>query len=229
MKRFSSLDLDQELRNLQAYLRGPEPQRSHTAERLARLASLVQGRDFVGAEDVGTSDEDVMGDSEDKAIEILDKVMAPLGKKPYRWIPSHNFALNRALMAWNAWHFTVLPLLNARLRAYRPARNGKPEGIVLHPIWRPFNNTDWAVMTPDFAEKLVQIAKKAPSIKDSVKNELKWIETTFKIDIPSEVKNKIIAGSEKVAKRRIDVDRLRVKDELWPFDGSKPIPLGLFD
>lgn len=287
MKRFSSLHLDRELRDILAYLRGPEPSRNLTAERLSRLAFLVKAREdmsrteallIIGLKpsdtpseeeiqeayrkkvfkyrmhpdlggsheamvelniardiligkrtpDVGTSVEDVAEDLESKAVEILDKEMKPLGKKPYRWIPTHNFALNRALFGWNAWHFTILPFM-AHAKAYRPAKRGKPEGIVLHPNWASYKDAEWGSLTPEIAERIISTAKKLPSIKEAVQLELKWIETKFGIDIPSGVKSKILNEAEKVAKRRIDVDRLRIKDELWPFDGGKPIKLGTFD
>jgi hypothetical protein len=182
------------------------------------------------AKPVGTSDEDAEGDSEDKAVEILDKEFKPLGKKPHRWIPPNNFALNRALFGWNAWYFTVLPMrLFGKKTGYRPASDRLPEGLVLHPIWSPFRDAEWREMHPQLAEKLIRVCKQQPSIKDAVSKELRTVEDDFKVEIPSSLKSKILADCEKVAKRRIDVDRLRVRDELWPFDGGKPIKLGSWD
>lgn len=190
---------------------------------------LNNAKDVLMSEPADTSLEDVDEDRTARAgMEALHAAMKPMGKKPHWWVPSHNFVLNQALFGWNGWYFTVLPMW-ADKKGYRPAKNGRPEGIVLHPAWHFAKGAEWGEMSPDLVERIVGIAKKQKEIKASVKEEIKWLETKFSIKVPDAVEAKIVANSEKVAIRRIDVNRLRVKDELWPFDGSKPIPLGSFD
>lgn len=192
----------------------------------ATFQRLNNAKERLLEEPQGTSIDDL--EDEDRVakagLEALHEAMKPLGKKPHWWIPSHNFCLNQALFAWNGWFFTILPLWPDK-KAYRPAQYGRPEGIVLHPAWRSVRDAQWSQMSPDLVERLVGVAKKQKTIKESAKHEIQWIETKFGIKVPPEVENAILKKIEAVAIRRIDVNTLRIKDELWPLEGGKPIPL----
>lgn len=192
----------------------------------ATFQRLNNAKERLLEEPQGTSIDDL--DHEDRVskagLEALHEAMKPLGKKPHWWIPSHNFCLNQALFGWNGWYFTILPF-RPDMRAYRPAQYGRPEGIVLHPSWNSVRGAEWSQMSPDVVERLVGVAKKQKTIKESAKHEIHWIETKFGIKVPPAVESAILKKIDAVAVRRIDVNRLRTKDELWPFDGGKPIPL----
>jgi hypothetical protein len=165
-------------------------------------------------------------DSEEVAIETIFKpqLQKAQGKMSSQWwLPPHNLMVNRALMAWNFWQFSILPMWPKK-KAFRPASDRYPAGIVIHPIWQPLNK-DFGVLTPEIATKIVGVMKSAKSIPETVKNEVDWIARTFSVQIPSAVVSKLQAESVKVAKRRMNVDRLKVKDRLIPLDGSKPIDL----
>jgi hypothetical protein len=163
----------------------------------------------------------------DQAIEVLDRELKPFPKKHGWWDPPHNYGVNSAIMELNGWYFTILPLFAAKI-AYRPKSDRFPEGIVIDPNWAPVKGHT-GPHTANTAAIFVKAAKAAPSVQDSVKQELKSIETHFKVDIPASVQSKLIGESLKVAQRRWGVDRLRRRKILVPFDGSKPIELGSFD
>jgi len=145
-------------------------------------------------------------------------------KKGGYWKPPHNLALNFALMGANFWTFTILPLFWQR-KAYRKDLNG----IVIHPIWTsvangrtigPKNMSGFSELDMKTAQDVVSTIRRAESVQDSVRHELKAIETQFGIDIPTSIVSDLIQDSLKVAKRRWGVDRMKVKDRLIPFDGS---------
>jgi hypothetical protein len=168
---------------------------------------------------------DEQPDDYGQAFEFLNKNLEALPKHGW-WSPPHNYVVNGALMAINGWVYTILPF-RAGKTAYRPARDGKPEGIVIDPGWSPDDKDGpW---TGKVAEIFTRFAKTQPSVPDTVRQELADIERHFKVEIPASLKSTIIGESLKVAKRRWGVDRLRRKKILMPFDGSRPIQLGSWD
>lgn len=174
-------------------------------------------------------DEDDKWAEEKRATEVLDKDAVKDKKRSHWWVPPHNFMINRAMMEWNFWVFTILPFFPDK-RAYRPAKNGKPEGIVIHPIWDSVREMRGIrMLTVPLAEKLIAHAKGLPTVHDTVKEELRWIEEKFSISIPSGIVSRLVTEAPKIAARRMSVDRLRVKSTLVPLDGSKPIDLGSWD
>jgi curved DNA-binding protein CbpA len=174
-------------------------------------------------------DEDDKWAEEKRATEVLDKEGVKDKKKNHWWVPPHNFMINRAMMEWNFWSFTILPFFPDK-RSYRPAKNGKPEGIVIHPIWDSVRELrGLRMLTVPLAEKLIAHAKGQPTVHDTVKEELHWIEEKFSISIPEAIKARLVTEAPKIAARRMSVDRLRVKSTLVPLDGSKPIDLGSWD
>jgi hypothetical protein len=161
-----------------------------------------------------------------QATEVLNQNLEVLQNGKAWWSPPHNYVVNGAMMNLNGWVYTILPF-RAAVTAYRGAKNGKPEGIVIDPNWASDGKDgEWA---GGMAEAFAKYAKAQPSIQDTVRGELASIERHFKIEIPSALKAAIIGDSLKVAKRRWGVDRLRRKRILMPFDGSKPIQLGSWD
>jgi hypothetical protein len=160
-----------------------------------------------------------------QATTVLNQELEVLSKNGW-WSPPHNYVVNGAMMNLNGWVFTILPF-RADKKAYRPAGDRFPEGIVIDPNWASDGKDGpWS---GKMAEAFAKYAKTQPSVPDTVRRELADIERHFKVQIPDSVKAKLVGDSLKVAKRRWGVDRLRRRNILVPFDGSKPITLGSWD
>ncbi len=162
---------------------------------------------------------------EPNAEQKFQSMLEPLGKNGY-WKPPHNVAVNFALFGTNLWYFTILPLFWTK-KSYREDLGG----IVIHPIWISYKGGElgYNSLTEKNIQQLMGIIQKAPSIHDAVKGELHQIEQHFHIEVPQTLKAKIISESDKVAKRRWGVDRMKVRDTLVPLDGGKPRNLGTFE
>jgi hypothetical protein len=157
----------------------------------------------------------------------LDRELVALKKRGY-WSPGKNMVVNVTLMGGvNLWYFSIIPRFYRDI--YRPARNCKPEGIVIDPGWHPYKDGDSSDPTPHYMDKVVELAKKADLVSAAVKEELKNIEQKFSVQIPSAVEAKLVKEADKVAKRRWGVNTLRARKILVPFDGSKAIELGSWD
>jgi len=164
-------------------------------------------------------------DNEDSASAALfDEHLERFKKGSAWWDPPRNLAINRALMAWNFWQFTILPTFPAK-RAYREDL----DGIVIRPTWRPASDQDVRLMTLELAEKLIGHVRSSPSIEATVTKELAWIETKFGIKIPGSIKSTLGKNALATAKRRWGANRLRLKDRFIPLDGSKPRDLGSWE
>jgi curved DNA-binding protein CbpA len=159
--------------------------------------------------------------------DVLNRELEKFPKKHAWWSPGKNCAINVTLLGGiNLWSFSILPQFYKNI--YRPAMNGKPEGIVIDPDWHPLRQ-DFSDPSPDLMEKLVHFAKNEDTIKDAVAKQLRWIEEKFSCKIPSAVEAKLIKDADKVAKRRWGTNGLRTRKILVPFDGSKSIELGSWD
>jgi len=156
-------------------------------------------------------------DPESEAITYLDSQMERLPKKRAWWMPPRNFLINQALMGYNFWQFTILPLFPQRM-AYREDL----AGIVIHPSWRPASDHLVRDLDPEIAQKLVTHARTASTVQETARQELDWIERTFSIRIPNDIQGKIVKDALPSAKRRWGVDHLRIKNRLIPLDGSAP-------
>lgn len=162
-------------------------------------------------------------------FELFDKELTKFPKKIGWWDPPKNLAINSALMGINLWTFTILPF-HSEKRAYHPKTDRLQEGVVLHPNWDPFNQNLYPDDNLELATKLVKLVKTFnQTLQEVVVQELKWIETKFGVQIPDFIGAKLKVEIQKIAARRWSANRLRVKDILIPFDGSKAIELGMFD
>jgi len=160
---------------------------------------------------------------------VFDKELTKFPKKTGWWDPPRNIAINSALMGINLWVFSILPSQFGK-RAYRSATDRLPEGIVLHPNWHPYNNKVYPDSNIELAEKLVKVVKGiGVKLQDTVVEELRSIETKFSVKIPDFIESKLKLEVVKIATRRWSTNRLKTKDTLIPFDGSKAIELGAFD
>jgi hypothetical protein len=149
------------------------------------------------------------------------------------WDPPHNYCINSALMGLNTWQFHILPRMRQPLH-YPPSLgmskeetdNLQPDGIIIDPGWWPTTssdptNGDTVDHSVKVAEILAKFAKGQPSVQQTVKNELTWLEGKYKVMIPPAIEASLIKDALKVATRRWGVNRLRTKKILVPFDGSK--------
>lgn len=157
-------------------------------------------------------------DPEAVAVAYFDSELEQFPKGRAWWLPPRDCVINQAAMGYNLWRFTILPFYPKK-RAYSEAQ----AGIVIHPIWVPVKN-DHLIRTVDLdtAKQMVAVVRKAPTIQDTVRQELAWIEREFSIRIPEGIQSQILKDALPTARRRWSVDRLRVKDRLIPLDGSAP-------
>lgn len=156
-------------------------------------------------------------DEERLGMEYLQDHLEPFKKGSALWLPPHNLCLNRALMGWNLWVFTILPHFPKK-KAYRSDLNG----IVIRPSWTSLPNKDFSAVDLKLAERLVSVMQKATTVQETIRKEMDWIEREFKIEIPSAIRSRMEKECLTMARRRWGVDLLRLKDRLIPLDGSKP-------
>jgi hypothetical protein len=164
---------------------------------------------------------------------LFDRELTKFPKRNGWWDPPKNLALNSSLMGINLWSFSLLPYHPLK-RAYRAASDRFPdrfpEGIVIHPNWHPVNDKVYSDDDPEIAQKMVQMVKGFNStLQSTVVEQMRWIETKFSIKIPDFIEAKLKLEVVKIATRRWGANRLKTKDTLIPFDGSKAIELGTFD
>ena len=167
----------------------------------------------------------------EEMLKYLNFDLTKFPKKNGWWHPPHNFAINLAMMGLNLWRFTMLPMFPQRT-AYRQKTDRLPEGIVIDPDWTdlPGHRDDLFDPTLENAKNLAKMAEKYPTMQETTKAELKWVEDNFKVKIPSEIASKLSNDSVKIATRRWGTNRLQGRKRiLVPFDGSKQIELGSWD
>lgn len=156
--------------------------------------------------------------------DLFDKELTKFPKGHCWWDPPHNCAINMALMGINLWEFSILPGFPHKT-AYWKGDERYPEGLVVHPSWHPTTNNPLTDDDVKVAEKLINLAKKAESVQDQVKKDLKKVEGWFSITIPGSIETKLVAEAAKIASRRWGVNHLKMRDTLIPFDGSKAVEL----
>jgi hypothetical protein len=187
------------------------------------MVDVNRAYDFLmEAQDSGTIDPAYGEEERYYPGDTLKRELEPLKKRG--WWAGKNCVVNVTLMGdLNLWYFSILPQIG---KAYRPAGDRTPEGLVIDPGWHPFSNGDVRHPTPNSVAKVVSYAKGAEPVSEAVSDDLKKIESTYGVEIPSAIKSKLIADAGKVAKRRWGIDRLRSRKILVPFvDGSKPFEL----
>jgi hypothetical protein len=181
-------------------------------------------------EDVKLKSEEDYWEEDEKAQEYLTTHAEKSKKKSAWWLPPHNVMFNKSLMGFNFWTFGYRV-------GFRTDDDGNPIGITLKPGWHPMGSggltgastsSGFHLITRKMAKKMLESARKMPSIQDSVKETLELAEKRFKTKIPTALKNKIIKDSVKVAIRRMDAKGAD-PEYLYPFDGSKPRKLRMWE
>lgn len=209
-----SHDVESELREIAAQVLDlPLLDKLATSERVSRVADAFLGTSKTSAD----ADESGVPTDEAMAIDLLDEESKRFKGAMTWWIAPHNLALNQAALAWNLWTFTILPLFADR-RAY----DAKNNGIVIRPSWRPFSSTNFRDLDLVLAKKILGQMRTFPTVQETVRRELEWIESKFSIRIPEGIQEKILKDILAVANRRWGVNQLRVKNRLIPLDGSPP-------
>jgi hypothetical protein len=118
----------------------------------------------------------------------------------------------------------------AAKQAYLPEGDDpvtEPAGIRLGLDWQPHpqyrNETFPATLA--VAQKLVAFCRKHRTVGETMKDELKWIETHFGVAIPSSVEAQYVMKSPQIATRRWGINRLKTPDVFIPLDGRKAVPM----
>ena len=157
-------------------------------------------------------------------VTYMDANAVRFPKKQAWWLPAHNMAVNMTLVGTvNLWRFTVLPF-QANKRAYVPETATHPAGILIHPTWNSSSRDSYAPSLK-FAMQLLAVADREVSVGDTIKAEMKWIETHFHVDIPNDIVTKLVMQAPKMAIRRWGVDRLKVQSTFIPFDTGEAVAL----
>lgn len=171
----------------------------------------------------GASSEDPDDVDEAAATDFLEKNFDGMKNGRGWWVSPNNLCINQTLLGiCNLWVFTLLPF-----RAEAKAYNEKHNGIILHPAWRSTSDRDFAP-TLDMIKRVYVAAKQSPTVQETVRKELNWIETKFQVQIPSDLEGRLVKEALATATRRWGADRLRMKDRFYPFDGSKPRDVGMW-
>jgi len=170
-----------------------------------------------------TAQEDDPDKIYDEAKDYLEKNLKKFKKGSAYWNPPHNYALNNALMGFNAWIFTILPFGWTRWSFQKD-----PDRIIIDPNWStpPSNlnfelRTHGGVYTPNLVEMVKEfhdMTKRMPTVQETVGKELDSIEKNFGIKIPPAIRSKLIKDSEAMAARRWGANRLNRKQMEIPFD-----------
>lgn len=160
---------------------------------------------------------------------LLDDKLTKFPKRNGWWDPPKNLAINSAIMGINLWNFSLLPFRPLK-KAYRAAGDRFPEGIVIHPNWHPLNDKTYPDDNIEIVQKMIEMVKGfSVTLPEMVVQEMRWIETKFGVKVPDAIEAKLKMEIVKIATRRWSANRLKTKDTLIPFDGSKAIELGVFD
>jgi hypothetical protein len=134
--------------------------------------------------------------------------------------------LNQALMGMNLWVF-----------GYRIGYRKDLDGLTVRPTWHSvesgqslghMNMSGFRYIDMDIAKKVVKLITTRPSIETTVKGEIERAEQKFDMTVPSAIASKLVKDAVKVAERRWGA-KGAVKTKLYPFDGSKPRNLGMWD
>ena len=168
----------------------------------------------------------VFGPDEEEAREYLAKHAKPTKKGHGWWIEPHNLLANQALMGMNLWRF--------RYDASVGQGGDGADGVIIRPMWDSLRHGDtvgqkdfggFSHLTMADAKQVVKMMKSQPSVAKTTADELDDAEKKAGKKIPASIRAKILKGAPKVAARRWGVDRLKIKKQFIPFDGSKPYNL----
>lgn len=138
------------------------------------------------------------------------------------WNRPHNLAINIVEGRASLWKFSIL-MRNWDKYAYVPARDGVVVYLQFHP-------TDGSILgTPipggffkieeDSVDRALSAINSAPTIEETVNQELDMIERKFSITISPKIRARIVWESN-MASRHWDVDPVK-KHLIFPLDGGK--------
>jgi hypothetical protein len=191
--------------------------REKTAESLFELADRVAYGD-----PEGQVSEDEEPDPEDVAVAWLNENATPVTQKgkTYWWFKPHNLMLNRALFAWNLWHFTSTPVFR-KTTVVRDRETQEPKGLLLRLSWVPASNHDFRSMNLELAKKIHSLASQQKAIPQSISKEvMAAAEKDGGVDV-GKILGRLLPQVEKIALRRIGM-KGEAPLEIWPIDGGKP-------
>lgn len=137
------------------------------------------------------------------------------------WAPPRNLVAHKGRHGWGFWSFTILPLFANRC-AFREDLNG----IVIRPAWRLASDKRVGKMSPRLASSVADQMSRYPTLAETIGKEVAWIEGSFGVKVPDGITAGLLQDVEGQARRRWGMNKLKAKDRLIPFDGSKPRDLG---
>jgi len=169
-------------------------------------------------------------DEYDAAVEFMNTELEkiPAGLRTAWWAGKDSaYLVNMPMMGGAQIHaYTILSPVPSPVKFSAGEDEEYPAGVVIQPDW--WTIKDGIAVTENNIRKVVEIIQKADSIKKKIADEVKLIERKYKISIPSNVQQNIVAYCMKIAKGRIAAKTPSWKrpGTLFPYDGSKhrPIP-----
>jgi len=161
-----------------------------------------------------------------------------LPKSRMYWIPDHCVAVNYTLMGTlNLWRYSLMTSgsrVGGMIKMYQAPKESSstnlryPEGIIVCPGWVLFSyqGQDSFEASPETIAALAKVVKNMQSVKIMTSKELDLLEQKAHVQIPDHIRSKLITDAPKLAVRRAGVDRLRVPNTFFYFDGRKPVDIG---
>lgn len=153
-------------------------------------------------------------------VTLFETELRPLGKGAW-WCPGRNLVAHRGRTAWSFWSFTLLPPFASK-RAYRDDLGG----LVVRPVWRLATDRLVPELTSKVASTTIEQMRAWPTLEETGRRELAWIEGTFGVLIPEGTKTTLLRVVDGQAHLRWRLNRLEVKDKLIPLDGGAARDLG---
>lgn len=145
------------------------------------------------------------------------------------WLPGQGVAVNLPMTGGlQLWRYTTLPVMVPMDRVYREAKDDDPAGILWRPSWQILRNASGDSGIPIMRESLELILGYVEGYHTTGQIqawEFDAIEKQSGVPVPEAIRQKYIKDSPKVAKRRWGVNRLKIRTNFIPFDGSKKLEL----
>lgn len=131
---------------------------------------------------------------------------------PTWWKAPHNLAIRQTGELWKLWRFSILPTKVVYL--------SKEKALVVKPHW---TTAMWGETIPSSMVDigmLVATMRTYPTIRESVRKELDWIEKTFHIQVPTQVETNLLDHALFAARTYMGTDAHLVPMRVVPLDGT---------
>lgn len=123
------------------------------------------------------------------------------------WLPAHNLGIKVSGKAMSLWVFTILP------PNVQDIYLADMDSIALRPSWKPHPKHPGALpATEGNVRQSLTMAKVRPTVGETIKAELKWIENHFGIAVPADIEARLVQSASKLAAKQWGLPRAQVHD-----------------